>query len=125
VILIVVARFSRNQICRLTRTCWATSDIPQDSAINRPFNYGNIIDFVSLSYAIPGGRSTAGVGDLICVNKYDCARAFGLFGSREKAEGLRNICLGGDSDMDLGLDVYVPIYDSVLVNNRGRSNLEH
>ena len=75
------------------------------------------IDFVSLSYAIPGGRTRAGVAILIClISTVVPGLGLLLWKSVKGGAGPRNISAWAATlTWTLMVNVYVPIYDSVLV----------
>ena len=74
------------------------------------------IDFVSLSYAIPGGRSRGGVAILICLTSTIAAGlAVLLWKSVAGGRSARYLAWAATLTWTLIVNVYVPIYDSVLV----------
>jgi len=74
------------------------------------------IDFVSLSYAIPGGRSRAGVAILICLTStIASALAVLLWKSVTGGKSAQYLAWAATLTWTLMVNVYVPIYDSGLV----------
>ena len=74
------------------------------------------IDFVSLSYAIPGGRSRAGVASLICLTSAIApGLAVLLWKSATGGRSAQYLAWAATLTWTLMVNVYVPIYDSVLV----------
>jgi hypothetical protein len=74
------------------------------------------IDFVSSSYAIPGGRSRAGVAILICLTSTIApGLAVLLWKSVAGGRSAQYLAWAATLTWTLMLNVYVPIYDSVLV----------
>ena len=74
------------------------------------------IDFVSSSYAIPGGRSRAGLAILICLTSTIAAGlAVLLWKSVAGGRPARYLAWAATLTWTLIVNVYVPIYDSVLV----------
>jgi len=74
------------------------------------------IDFVSSSYAIPGGRSRAGVAILICLTSTIApGLAVLLWKSVASSRPAQYLAWAATLTWTLIVNVYVPIYDSVLV----------
>ena len=74
------------------------------------------IDFVSSSYAIPGGRSRAGVAILICLTSMIASGLVVLlWKSVAGGRSAQYLAWAATLTWTLMVNVYVPIYDSVLV----------
>jgi Glycosyltransferase family 87 len=74
------------------------------------------IDFVSSSYAIPGGRSRAGVAILICLTSTIASGlAVLLWKSVAGGRSAQYLAWAATLTLTLIVNVYVPIYDSILV----------
>ncbi|MGH9502130.1 MAG: glycosyltransferase family 87 protein [Terriglobales bacterium] len=74
------------------------------------------IDFVSLSYAVSGGRTRAGVVILIClISTIALVLAVLLWKSVKGGESARNLAWAATLTWTLIVNIYVPIYDSVLI----------
>ncbi len=74
------------------------------------------IDFVSLSYAVPGGRSRAGVVFLICLTSVIATGlAMLLWKSAKGVRSAQYLAWAATLTWTLIVNLYVPIYDSVLV----------
>jgi hypothetical protein len=74
------------------------------------------IDFVSLSYAIPGGRTRAGVAILIClISTVVPGLGLLLWKSVKGGRSAQYLAWAATLTWTLMVNVYVPIYDSVLV----------
>ena len=74
------------------------------------------IDFVSLSYAIPRGRSRAGVAILICLaSTIASGLAVLLWKSVKVGRSSQYLAWAATLTWTLMINVYVPIYDSVLI----------
>jgi hypothetical protein len=81
-----------------------------------PLQLWKYIDFVSLSYAIPGGRSRAGVASLICLTSAIApGLAVLLWKSATGGRSAQYLAWAATLTWTLMVNVYVPIYDSVLV----------
>ena len=74
------------------------------------------IDLISSSYAIPGGRSRAGVAILICLTSTIASGlALLLWKSAAGGRSVQYLAWAATLTWTLIVNVYVPIYDSVLV----------
>ena len=74
------------------------------------------IDFVSLSFAVPGGRSRAGVVILICLTStIALGLAVLLWKSVKGGRSAQYLAWAATLTWTLIVNLYVPIYDSVLV----------
>jgi len=74
------------------------------------------IDLISSSYAIPGGRSRAGVAILICLTSMIASGlALLLWKSAAGGRSVQYLAWAATLTWTLIVNVYVPIYDSVLV----------